>query len=229
MPLECLAVTCDPSLMNRIRSGTGDQVAFQICKDAASAVDVAARRHLDGFVIDCDDVAGGAEALTRVRSSRSNRQTPIIAVVNGKTSVPRALELGANFALSKPIEESRLRSVLDLTLPKMEREHRRYFRYEVALPVRLLNHAGHSFITKMRNVSEDGLATRLIDPTSLDGIVVVEFEIPEKPQPTFRAKAEIAWTDSSAMGVRFLHVDQESCGALRTWLDSLAGEAEISG
>ena len=221
MPLECLAVTCDLALMSMIRSDVGDQAAFEICQDAARAVELATRRHLDGFVIDCDDVPGGADAVTRVRQSRSNKQTPIIAVVSGATSVGRALELGANFALSKPIEQSRLRGVLDLTIPKMEREHRRYFRCEVALPVRLLNHSDQSFTTKMKNVSEDGLATRLIDATSLDGVVIVEFVIPGAPNHTFRAKAEIAWTDSSAMGVRFLHVQKESADALRDWLDTL--------
>ena len=47
-----------------------------------------------------------------------------------------ALDLGANFALSKPLQQTRFRSVLDIAVPKMEREHRRYFRYNVDLPVR---------------------------------------------------------------------------------------------
>jgi hypothetical protein len=97
-----------------------------------------------------------------VRSSRSNQETLIIAVLNGSTSAETALDLGANFVLGKPIEESRLRGVLDIALPKMEREHRRYFRYDIDLPVRFQNHLGQSFSTKAKAEWRSGWLTRYI-------------------------------------------------------------------
>jgi hypothetical protein len=77
-------------------------------------------------------------------------------VVNGWASAEEALDIGADFALSKPIQKTRLRRVLDIALPKMEREHRRYFRYDADLPLRFRNHLGQSFTTRMQNVSEGG-------------------------------------------------------------------------
>src|ERR1700689_1013992 len=120
MGLDCLAVTCDATLLGQIKTYfRAHGVSLDLRQDSASAVELASRRHWDGLIIDCDDVAGGTETLVNVRSSRSNQETLIIAVLNGSTSANRALDLGANFILSKPVEESRLRDVLDIAVPKM--------------------------------------------------------------------------------------------------------------
>jgi c-di-GMP-binding flagellar brake protein YcgR len=162
-----------------------------------------------------------------MRSSRSNQQTLIIAVLNGSTSANRALDLGANFILSKPVEESRLCGVLDIAVPKMEREHRRYFRYDIDLPVRFQNHVGQTFNSKMKNVSEGGMAIKLVDPVHVKGVVPVEFDIPSiEPQP-FRAKADVVWCDSFSMGLRFLHVEKGCDLALQSWLSSLESQSRF--
>ncbi len=228
MGLDCLVVTCDPTLLGQIKANFSARGAsLDLRQDSASAVELASRRHWDGLIIDCDDVAGGAEALANMRSSRSNQQTLIIAVLNGSTSANRALDLGANFVLSKPIEESRLRDVLDVAVPKMEREHRRYFRYDIDLPVRFQNHLGQTFNSRMKNVSEGGMAIKLVDPAHVKGVVPVEFDIPSiKPQP-FRAKADVVWSDSFSMGLRFLHVEKSCEVALRSWLSSLESQSRF--
>jgi hypothetical protein len=172
-------------------------------------------------MIDCDDVPGGTKTLAQVRSTPANKQTLIVAIVNGATSAEAALDLGANFVLSKPIQQTRLRSVLDVAVPKMEREHRRYFRYDVDLPVQFRNPLGQSFTARMKNVSEGGLAIKLVDPVRLKGVVMVEFELPSVEPRTFHAKADVVWSDSFVMGLRFLHIDKDSGVALQTWLDSL--------
>jgi hypothetical protein len=176
---------------------------------------------LDGLVIDCDDVHGGTEALAKVRASRSNKQSTIFAVVNHLTSAETALDLGANFVLCKPIQETRLRSLLDSAIPKMEREHQRYFRYDVDLPVLFRTTLGQTLNARMKNISEDGLAISLIDPVKLHGVVSVEFEVPSLDPQLFRAKADVAWSDSFVMGLRFLYVEKSSATILRSWLDSL--------
>ncbi len=194
---------------------------------SASAIELAGRRHLDGLVIDCDDVAGGTEALVKVRNSRSNKETQIVAVVNGSTSVGTALDLGANFVLCKPIQETRLRSVLDIVLPKMECEHRRYFRYSIDLPVRFRNHLGQSSTARMKNVSEGGLAIKLVDPIHLKGVVPVEFDIPSIEPQAFHAKADVVWSDSFEMGLRFLYIEKNSGVALKSWLDLLEAQCQF--
>jgi CheY-like chemotaxis protein len=228
MGLDCLVVTCDRNLLGQISANFSVRGAsLDLRQDSASAVELASRRHWDGLIIDCDDVAGGAEAIVTVRSSHSNQQTLIIAVLNGSTSAERALDLGANFVLSKPIEQSRLRAILDVAVPKMEREHRRYFRYDIDLPVRFQNHLGQTFNSRMKNVSEGGMAIKLIDPVRLKGIVPLNFDIPSiEPQPFF-AKADIVWSDAFAMGLRFLHIEKDCDLALQSWLSSLEAQSQF--
>jgi DNA-binding response OmpR family regulator len=228
MALDCLLVTCDPTLLGQIKANFNARGAsLDLRQDSASAVELASRRHWDGLIIDCDDVVGGTEALANVRSSRSNRETLIVAVVSGSTTTETALDLGANFVLCKPIDESRLRAVLDVAVPKMEREHRRYFRYEIDLPVRFQNHLGQSCSATMKNVSEGGMAIKLVNPVHVKGVVPVDFDIPSIEPRAFHAKADIVWSDSFAMGLRFLHIEKDGAEALQSWLGLLEAQAQF--
>ena len=79
MSLNCLLLTRDATLLEVFRIAfSAVSVELEMRSDAASAIELSTRRHLDGFVIDCDDVSGGAAmcspryaavALTRRRSS----------------------------------------------------------------------------------------------------------------------------------------------------------------
>jgi CheY-like chemotaxis protein len=228
MGIECLLVTCDPTLLAEVRASfAAHGAALDLRQDSASAVEFASRHHLDGLVIDCDDVPGGTNALAQVRNSPANKQSLIVAVVNGTTSAEAALDLGANFVLSKPIQQVRLHSVMDVAIPKMEREHRRYFRYDVDLPVKFQNPLKQSFSARMKNVSEGGLAIKLIDPVRLGGVVVVEFELPSVDPQVFHGKGDVVWSDSFVMGLRFLYIEKDSGVALQGWLSSLEGRSRF--
>ena len=228
MDLECLIVTCDPSLLGHVQAGLGTHGAsLHLRQDCASAIEFVSRRHLDGLVVDCDDVPGGARVLPALRAAPANKQTLILAVLNGMTSAQEALDLGADLTLSKPIQQARLRSILEGTVPKMEREHRRYFRYYVDVPVRFHNALGQSFTARMKNVSEGGMAIKLTDPLRLKGVVSVEFELPSLNPQAFHAKADVVWSDSFVMGLRFLYVSKDSGVALQAWLDSLEGQSHF--
>jgi CheY-like chemotaxis protein len=228
MGLQCLIVTSDPGLLGPFKASLNEhQASLDMRQDSASATELAFRRHWDGVVIDCDDVPGGRELIAQVRQSRSNKQTLIFAVVNGSTSTDTVLDLGASFVLSKPLQESRLRSVLDLAVPKMEREHRRYFRYDADLPLRISNHDGQAFRALMQNVSEGGLAVKPIDPLTLEGVVNVEFDLPSVDPQVFHARADVVWREAFVIGLRFLHVEKDSRAALEAWLSSLEARAQF--
>jgi DNA-binding NarL/FixJ family response regulator len=228
MALQCLMVTRDPNLLSHLRTSlTQHGASLDLRQDSQSALELASRRHWDGIIVDCDDVPGGAEAMAKMRSTHSNQQTLIFAVVNGSTRADEALDLGANFVISKAGHETRLDGILDATIPKMEREHRRYFRYEVDLPVRLRNHDGHKFTARMKNISEGGLAIKLVDPLRLEGLVTLDFNVPNINSELFQAKADVVWSDSFAMGLRFLYTDKDSAIILQAWLNSLEAQAQL--
>jgi len=228
MGLNCLLLTSDATLLEVIRTGfRATSVQLEMRTDAASAIELSARRHLDGFVIDCDDVPGATDLLAEIRSSRSNKTSVVVAVVNGRTSVSRAVDAGANFVLGKPVLAKQLQSLLDLALPRMEREHRRYFRHKVDLPVELLCYTGETFIGKIMNVSEDGLALTHFGPVAVEGVVTVQFGLPSAEPQTFQAKAAIVWNDASTMGLRFLRIEPGCRVYFEAWLDSLEAQLQF--
>jgi PilZ domain len=111
----------------------------------------------------------------------------------------------------------------------MEREDRRYFRYDVDLPVRLGNPLRQSFTAQVQNVSEGGLAIKLIEPVRLEGVLIVEFELSSVEPQIFHAKADVVWSESFVMGLRFLYIEKHSGVALQTWLSSLEARIRFPG
>jgi len=228
MGLNCLLLTSDATVLEVFRTSfLATSIELEMCTDAASAIELAARRHLDGFIIDCDDVSGATEVLTEIRSSRSNKTSVVVAVVNGTTSVSTAVDAGANFVLGKPVQDKQLRSLLDGALPRMVREHRRYFRHKVDLPVELSCYTGEIFAGKIMNVSEDGLALTHFGPAAVEGVVTVQFGLPSADPQTFQAKAEVVWNDASSMGLRFLRIEPGSRSGFEAWLSSLEAQLQF--
>src|SRR5438445_12769354 len=173
MALECLPLTGDSALLSTIRAKFSEQgIDLLVRKDAASAIEFSERIHLDGFVIDCDDVPQGKEALRSIPANPANKQSVMLAIVNGRTSVSEAFELGANFVLAKPIQDGRICAVMDMAVPKMHREHRRYFRHPVDLPIELQLYSRQSFRAKMRNISDGGFSIRTSATLPERGVIV---------------------------------------------------------
>jgi DNA-binding response OmpR family regulator len=170
MGLTCLLVTSDAALLDVVRpTFCAAGVGIEHRADAASAIELISRRqHIDSFVIDCDDVHTATDGLATVRSSRSNKLSRVFAILNGKTSVTAAIEAGANFVVEKPVSDTLLRSHLDAALPKMEGEHRRYFRHRVDLPI-TVSCSTETLVEKIMNVSEGGLSLTDFGPAVDEG------------------------------------------------------------
>ena len=227
MDLTCLLVTSDAALLDVVRTSFGAAgVGVELRPDAASAVELAGRRHIDGFVIDCDDVRGAIEALATIRQSRSNKQSVVFAVLNGKTSVSQAVEAGANFIVGKPVPDALLRSHLDIALPRMEREHRRYFRHKIDMSI-TLSCSDQTVVGKIMNVSEGGLAVTHFGPAAVEGTVTIQFDLPATTAQGFRAKAEVVWRDAFAIGLRFLRVEPDCRLSFEAWLGSLEAQLQF--
>jgi len=74
MGLTSLLLTSDAVLLDVVRTTfSALAVGLEVRADAASAMELTGRRHLDSFVIDCDDVRGATEALATIRNGRSNK------------------------------------------------------------------------------------------------------------------------------------------------------------
>jgi hypothetical protein len=225
MRLGCLLITSDAALLDVVQTSLSNaNVGLELRADAASAIELAGRRHIDGFVIDCDDVFGADDAIAKIRGMCSNKRSVVLAIVNGITSVSAAVEAGANFVAGKPVKGSLLKGILDLAIPRMEREHRKYFRHKVELPATLLCHPNESIPAKIINVSEGGLALTYCGPAPVEGVVTVQFVLPSISRQNFQAKAEVVWKDAFAIGLRFLRIESDCRQSFEAWLDSLKAQ-----
>jgi ActR/RegA family two-component response regulator len=228
MRLSCLLLTSDATLLEVMRTSfNAVSVDLELRTDAASAIELSARRHLDSFVIDCDDVPGARDVLANIRSGRSNKKSVIFVVVNATTTVNTAFKEGADFVLAKPVQNELLRGFLDTAVARMEREYRRYFRHKASVPIQLLGKTGGSFAGKIMNVSEGGLALSHFGPAAVEGVVTVQFGIPSTEPLTFQAKAEVVWKDAYAMGLRFLSIEPGCRSGFAAWLDSLETQQQF--
>jgi ActR/RegA family two-component response regulator len=224
MGLECLLLTRDSALLGRIRAKFSELgIEILVRKDATLAVELSKRRHLDGFVIDCDEVPAGKEALSNIRGNPANKRSVMVAVVSGATSVSEAIERGANFVLNKPLQDGRLCACLDMAVAKMEREHRRYFRHAIDLPVEFQLHTGQSFLAKMLNVSEGGFAIQISKPLP-EAVLSVQFDLPSIESENFRGRAVVVWASDSVTGLRFLYIEPQCRAGFEAWLESLEGQ-----
>lgn len=216
-------MTSDAAVLRAVQTSLSVyEVNLEVRKDVPSALEIANRRHFDGFVIDCDGVPGGLDILTAISHTSANRrQSVILAIVNGTTRISTAFDSGAQFVLGKPINKARLRPFLENAIPQMEREHRRYFRYPVHAVVQLQTMGDEAISTAMVNVSEGGLAVSTGGVLKTDEIVSVEFEIPSIEPHTFTAKAQVAWSSDIRTGMRFLFIDQECRSVFAAWLEML--------
>jgi len=224
VPLDCLLLTADATLLSAVQASLSVyEVNLEVRKDVSSALELANRRHFDGFVVDCDGVPGGLEVITGIRQSSANRkQAIILAIVNGATGISTAFDSGAQFVIGKPIDKGRLRPFLETAIPQMEREHRRYFRYFVELAVQLYPARDEEISTGMVNVSEGGLAVNAGAVLKIDEIVTVEFEIPSLEPHPFSAKVQVVWSSGARTGMRFLFIDQACRTVFSSWLEMLA-------
>ena len=221
MRVNCLLVSRD-SQVQKLVAEVFAEIDLRLREDTLAALDLITRSHFDGFIIDCDGMERGAEIIIAARSSRSNRKSVIFTIVNGKTSVATAMELGSNFVLGKPLDLDRLTTYFQSSLHKMEREHRRYFRYQLSLDAEVVRRDGKVVPAQILNVSDGGLAIRLLDRAHLHGSVTIRFTLPDTRRTAITAVALLCWSQEPIFGMKFFGLDGESEKAYSEWLSSMA-------
>jgi DNA-binding response OmpR family regulator len=219
--LNSLLVSRDPDVQQAV-ADVFDGIEVRQREDGISALDLIGRSHFDGFVIDCDGIERGTEIIAAARNSRSNRKSVIFTITEGKTPVAAAMDLGSNFVLEKPLDVGRLSTYFQSSLRQMEAEHRRYFRYELALDAEVIRRDGTTISAQILNVSDGGLALRLLDRAHLHGSVTLRFSIPDAKRTFITAIALICWSRGPVFGIRFFGMHEDSGKAYADWLSSMA-------
>jgi len=228
--LQLLIFSQDSNLVGLVRAALQDLgvAGSYFDTDSTRALDVLRSRHFDGIILDCTDLACAQEILTRIRRGPSNRQTPVIAIVNDVTDMRAIQSSGASFNVCKPVSPATLKAHLNKAFDAMQKEHRRYFRYAVSLPLFVGAEKEGFTSARLINVSEEGLAVLLQRSARLEGAVSLRFDLPSIDPYPVDAEGEIAWTDAEGrIGIKLSHMPAETRRKYDEWLDVLHSQHEF--
>jgi len=223
MTLESLLLSCDVAFVRMIRPILEKlAIDVEVCQDARKATDVLVSSKFDAIVVDCDDLKGGLEVLQGLRSTPTNRNSVVFAVLNGKkTTTQEAFGMGANFVLQKPISALNATRCFNAALSFMVRERRRYFRQPVKMAVHVVVDE-KEFKATSTNVSEGGIAVLLRQALPKNATPRLSFVLPGT-DISMSVESEVAWVDmKGCAGFRFRNVPETSQQVLEKWLESQA-------
>jgi CheY-like chemotaxis protein len=223
MTLESLLLSRDLDLIRVIRPIMEKLgIDMEICQEARKAADLLFSQKFDALIVDCDDLQGGLEALEGLRSTPSNRNSVVFAVLNGKkTTTQQAFGMGANFVLQKPITTLNASRCFNAALNFMLRERRRYFRQPVKMMVTVVLDEKEVRATST-NISEGGIAVLLRHALPKNVTPRLKFVLPGT-DTGMSLESEVAWVDiKGSVGLRFRNLPERSQQILETWLDAQA-------
>ena len=219
MNLDSLLISRDAALLGVLRPVLERiSVNVQVCPGSLPGNDMMTKRKFDAVIVDCDDLQNGFALLRPLRQTESNAKSVAFAVVNGKTTTQEAFHSGANFVLQKPLTTLHASRCFNAALNFMVRERRRYFRHPVEIPLRISLPNNQELTATTTNVSEGGMAVRVLGKLSKDAQAQLRFTLPGA-NISLELKGEVAWADGTGhAGVRFVEVPQSSQYQLDKWL-----------
>jgi hypothetical protein len=174
------------------------------------------------IILDYHPSEESQEFLNGWRQSGKNRNTMLIAIVDGEFEARPAFGLGANFVLYRPLSVERARISLRAARGLMRRERRRGQRVAVGTPANVAYPGAGEIIVKLGDLSDGGtsLITHERIPTATK--VYFEFVLPGQER-SIRVSGEVAWQDAAGRtGFRFVDVPQASRRLIQSWLQMQA-------
>lgn len=218
MKLESLLISRDAALLGVLQPTLEKiSVTVEVCPECGAGFNLLGKRKFDAVIIDCDDLPGGIDLLSKMRQASSNSKSVAFVVLNGKTTTQEAFQRGANFVLQKPVTPLHASRCFNAALNFMVRERRRYFRYPVDIPVHV-KIQGQEVKASSTNLSEGGMAIRIPAKLPKDTPVALRFTLPAT-NTTLALKGQVAWMDGTRQaGIRFVEVPQSSQYQLDKWL-----------
>ena len=96
-------VSADDVTIDAFRSASRTvRFDFQTSPTAAEGERILRNENYDTVFIDCDDLNGSKSLLSLLRRTATNKNSKIVAILNGDTAPPDAIDLGASSTLHKP-------------------------------------------------------------------------------------------------------------------------------
>ena len=230
--LEGLVVATDREVVNVFsRALTVIGLGVEVHPDPDAAVSALSQKKFDAVIVDCASGAKSTEILKSVRWLPSNNKAVVVAVATGGTSMREAFASGADFVLSKPVQQEQAARTLWAGYGSMLRERRRYFRQRLDVPAEVQLESGEKTTARTLNVSETGLAINAQLNMRAGQKIWFSFTLPDTCL-LISGSGQIVWTDALGQaGLHFEEVTPQVLQGLKNWLalkflDQLASSTE---
>jgi CheY-like chemotaxis protein len=220
MALQALLLSRDPEVHRTIRRVfDAANIDLDLSNNADQARHILTRRKYDALLVDCDDMSNGPVVLRELRQGKSNKSCIAFALVNGKTTIQQAFEMGANFVLDKPISVERATRSVRAAQGLIMRERRRYHRHLVKATGAILVDQGAELPLHITNISQGGLSIECSRKLDQGGAARVRINLPGTKR-ALDIKGEVVWsTDEGRAGIRFQVLSTEARKDLDAWLE----------
>jgi CheY-like chemotaxis protein len=223
MALQALLLSKDPEVHRTIRRVLdAANIDLDVSDNADQARHILLHRKYDALMVDCDDMPNGPLVLREMRQGKSNKSCIAFALVNGKTTIQLAFEMGANFVLDKPISLERATRSVRAAQGLIMRERRRYHRHLIKATGAILVDQGAELPLHITNISHGGISVECSRKLDEGGAARVRLQLPGNKK-ALDIKGEIVWsTDEGRAGIRFQILSAEAKQDLDTWLEKRA-------
>ena len=217
--LEGLVIADDLEVVNVFSRSLNDiGLGVEAHPDPESAVSALSRKKFDVVIVDCVSGAKRAEILKTVRWLPSNNKAVVVALAAGGASMREAFASGADFVLSKPVQQEQATRTLWAGYASMLRERRRYFRHRLDVPAEVQLESGEKTPARTLNVSESGLAIHVKLALLAGQKMSFSFTLPDT-NLLISGWGQIVWTDARGQaGIHFEEVKPQALQELRNWL-----------
>jgi CheY-like chemotaxis protein len=199
--------------------------------DPQSAVAALSRKKFDVVIVDCAGEGKSAEVLKAVRWLPSNNKAVVVALATGGASLREAFAGGADFVLSKPVQQEQATRTLWAGYGSMLRERRRYFRHRLDVAAEVQAESGEKTQARTLNLSESGLAISANLKLLAGQKIQFAFTLPDA-NLLISGTGQVVWSDARGQaGIHFEEVKPQALQELKNWLalkflDQLNSSAE---
>jgi ActR/RegA family two-component response regulator len=194
-------------------------MSVQVCTEARTAINLVKGQKFDAVTVDLSLGQQATAILRETRSSAANRTAVAFAISSTLDQSADAFRAGSSFVLERPLSFDSIRRTLHAAHGLILRERRRYFRCPIAIPMSIHQEGANGPVYgETSDISEGGMALRMLTPLTPGVEGKVQFTLPNSPVP-IRADAKVCWCDEQGQaGLSFQSLSSADSSALQRWI-----------
>jgi ActR/RegA family two-component response regulator len=198
-------------------------MSVQVCTEVRTALDLVNQQKFDAVTVDLSLGNHATAVLRETRLSVANRTAVAFAISSTLDESANAFRAGSSFVMERPLSFDSIRRTLHAAHGLILRERRRYFRCPISIPVSIQQEGSAPAFGETSDISEGGMAVRMLTPLKPGVEARVQFTLPNTPTP-IRGDAAMCWCDEKGLaGLHFLPLSPRDRSELQQWI---AGEFE---